>query len=64
METNDPKKTVKLAVVELSTLEELRAFFGGETVNAKVVEIPAEELHEPARILPFRRREQPPLKAA
>jgi len=64
METENPKRTVKIAVVELSTLEEVRAFFGGEIVNAKVVELPAEELQQPARILPFRRREQPPLKAA
>ena len=64
METDNPKKTVRLAVVELSTLEELRAFFEGKAVNAKVVELPVDELAQPARILPFRRREQPPLKAA
>ena len=64
METEHPKRTVKIAVVELSTLEEMRAFFGGAAVNAKVAELPAEELEQPARILPFRKREQPPLKAA
>lgn len=64
METDNPKRTVKIAVVELGTLEEMRAFFGGETVNARVVELPAEELQQPARVLPFRRRERPPLKAA
>ena len=64
METKGPKRTVKIAIVELSTLEEMRAFFGGETVKSKVVELQAEELQQPARILPFRRREQPPLKAA
>jgi hypothetical protein len=64
METKGPKRTVKIAIVELSTLEEMRAFFGGEVVNSKVVELHTEELQEPARVLPFRKREQPPLKAA
>jgi len=64
METKGPKRTVKIAVVELGTLEEMRAFFGGEIVKSKVVELQAEELQQPARILPFRKREQPPLKAA
>jgi len=64
METNDRKTTIKLAVVELSTLEDLRALLGGEAVNAKIVELPAEELREPARILPFRRSKRPPFKAA
>lgn len=64
METEHPKRTVKIAVVELSTPEEMRAFFGGEVVNSKVVELQAQELAQPARILPFRTREQPPLKAA
>ncbi len=64
METKEPKQTVKIAIVEWSTLEEMRAFFGGETVIAKVIELPVEEEDPSARILPFCRREPPPPKAA
>jgi len=58
METKRPSKTVKIAIVEWSTPEEIRAFFGGEVVIAKVVELPVEEQDRPARILPFPRRDR------
>jgi len=38
--------------------EEIRAFFGGEVVIAKVVELSVEEQDRPARILPFPRRDR------
>ncbi len=64
MATEVQKRAIKIAVVELNTPEELRAFFEGQVANATVVELPVEEGEEqPTRILPFRRREPPP-KAA
>ncbi len=64
METKGQKRTVRIAIVELDTLDEMRAFFGGERVKARVVELPAEDRGQPARIVPFPRRQPPPLKAA
>lgn len=64
MERKESKRTIRMAVVEIATPEELRAFFAGEAAKARVIELPVEESEGEGRIVPFPGREPPPPKAA